>query len=480
MKNLDINVDPINDAVFKNSVPALRFSRIMVNTLSVEAPIMNLKNKPVTFFIDHLFVEIAEEMTVRPSLPKKPAKKAVSAKYGFVDRVLDCLSFEVNRITIAVRTLGRIKTGTVGPWTPPVALFELFGARVFCTNHNGFESELDECIRVRQTKRPLMFLYKKLEVERASMHLVNPEIWGTVAVELIKQMPAVSISGLNLGVGARGYVSLKIFDNALIQVMMCTRKRVDNNFLLGLEIAITIEVLKINLRQKCLSEFIHFILGMQFCLFRLDSVQMLFGPDPYNEGFVSSTISEELGMGLGAASAAERRKIRLNQFGKAESESLDKLEAEMVTGAATISEEEDRGEDWQRSSLNSDDDPPRMRFVTVVQINDASIVFHLDSPKNEKNENRSTDSINTQKHSSNVDIQQECGNRIPVPKPIPPHVHALSRAAPPKVVIVHLTGCVHTSISPEHAAVTDSVSQTTFKSLTITGNNINVNFSFNM
>ena len=144
MKNLDINVDPMNDAIFKNSIPALRFTRIMVNTLSVEAPIMNLKNKPVTFFIDHLFVEIAEEMTVRPSLPKKPAKKAVSAKYGFVDRVLDCLSFEVNRITIAVRTLGRIKTGTVGPWTPPVALFELSGARVFCTNHNGFESELDE------------------------------------------------------------------------------------------------------------------------------------------------------------------------------------------------------------------------------------------------------------------------------------------------------------------------------------------------
>lgn len=60
INDLDINVDAINDAVFLNGSPGLRFTRIMINTLSIEAPLMALKSKPIVVFVDELFIEICE------------------------------------------------------------------------------------------------------------------------------------------------------------------------------------------------------------------------------------------------------------------------------------------------------------------------------------------------------------------------------------------------------------------------------------
>jgi N-terminal region of Chorein or VPS13 len=464
IRNLDINVAAINEAIFQSSIPALRFTRIMINTLSVEAPIMNLKNKPITFFIDRLFIEIAEVVDIEKRPPKKTPKKAASAKYGFIDRVLDCLSFEINRTTIAIQTLGRMKTTTVGPWTPPVLLIELSGARVFCTNHNGLETELDECLRIRPTKRPLLFLYKKLEVEKASFHLINPELWVTIAEELLKDVSVAHLSGLDLKSGTRGFVKLKIFNNIPLQVMMSMRKRIDNNFLLGLELAITLEAVKINLRKQCLSELLHFLMGMHFCLFRLDSIQELFGQDPYSEGFTSSSVGVG-SAGLSrtptagtAAAVTDRRNRRRAQFGQAENESLDRLEAEMITGGAVVADEDERAEDWHRSSLNSDDDPPHMRFVTVIQVSDATITFHLDD----------NDPL-TDKKSVVISITDE-------PPAIPSNsasAHKDTRITSlPVAVILSFQGLVHTTVSPEHAAATESVIQTTLKSLALTGDTL--------
>lgn len=465
IRNLDINVGAINEAIFQSSVPALRFTRIMINTLSVEAPIMNLKNKPITFFIDRLFIEIAEVVDIEKRPPKKTPKKAASAKYGFIDRVLDCLSFEINRTTVAIQTLGRMKTTSVGPWTPPVVLIELSGARVFCTNHNGLETELDECLRIRPTKRPLLFLYKKLEVERASFYLINPELWVTVAEELMKDVSVANLSGLNLKSGTRGFVKLKIFNNTPLQVMMSMRKRMDNNFLLGLELAVTFEAVKINLRKQCLTELLHFLMGMHFCLFRLDSIEELYGQDPYSEGFSSCSV----GVGSAgfnrtpiagtAAAASDRRNRRRAQFGQAENESLDRLEAEMITGGAVVADEDERAEDWHRSSLNSDDDPPHMRFVTVIQVTDATITIHLEH----------TDQPAAQSPAIVPNAVTPLGTLNNTPAAYTA-AHTDTRITPlPVAVILRFQGLVHTTVSPEHAASTESVIQTTLQGLTLTG-----------
>ena len=81
------------------------------------------------------------------------------------------MSFEINKVYVALRTFGRLKTTQVGPWTPPVLLLELTGTRYFSVNHNGLETELEECFRIRQDKRPLLFVYKKIEYSKLSKFL---------------------------------------------------------------------------------------------------------------------------------------------------------------------------------------------------------------------------------------------------------------------------------------------------------------------
>ena len=354
LTNLDINVDVINDLIFASGAPGLRFTRILCNTLAIRSPdVWSLKNKPIIFFVDQLFIEIAETVDIvkkpRPTAAAvaaaAAAKKANATKYGFVDRVIDCLSFEVSRITIAFRTIGRIKTNAVGCWTPPVLVIELGGSRLFCTNHNGVETELNECIRVRNTRRPLLFMYKRLVVQRASIYIINPEVWFQVAYELITGLSSGGILGLNntFDKGRRGYVSCRIIHDVPIQMELCLRKRMDNNVLLGLEIAFIVDTVKVTIKEKYLTEIIHFFLGIYYCLFRLDVITEVYGPDPHGEGYTtSSAVAPPSSQGSNqthqkANTTPTRGTIRRDQFGREERENLDRLDAEMTsTGLSTL------------------------------------------------------------------------------------------------------------------------------------------------
>ena len=80
---------------------------------------------------------------------------------------------------------GKAKTMQVGEWTPPVLLITMNGNRLFCTNHNNVECDLEDCFRIRPTKRPMLFTYKTFDVKAISMHLVNPEVYFQVVDEII-------------------------------------------------------------------------------------------------------------------------------------------------------------------------------------------------------------------------------------------------------------------------------------------------------
>jgi hypothetical protein len=422
LRNLDFNVDELNALVFASGAPALRFTRITCNTLAIRSPdVWSLSKKPIVFFVDRLYVEIAEGVDVakKPRRPgaaggisapaAAPAAAATGTKYGFMDRVLDCLSLEVNQITVAFRTLGKIKSSAVGPWTPPVLVLELAGGRWFCTNHNGVEVELNECIRIRNGRRPLLFLYKRLEVARASVYVVNPETWSQVSDELIhgsgtllhllRSKPPPERTG-------RGYVAHRLVHDLPLQVggcsccldslarmsaslivtpphplhlhptqlEMCFRKRVDNNVLLGLELAFILGSVKVTVAEQYVAEIAHFVVGIHYCLFRRDAVEEIYGPDPHGEGYTAASAAAAAAAaaaaGAGAqksatgpptaaasaaaavaaaaaaaATAAVPSSLRRDLLRREERESLDRIEAELANVA--YADDDDRVDDWQ-------------------------------------------------------------------------------------------------------------------------------------
>jgi hypothetical protein len=359
MRNLDLNVQHINESFLQPSMPALAFTRILINKLSIEAPsLLNLKSKSIVFYVDELFVEVCEMQDVphKPKAPVDPASKRSGAKYGFLDRLVDSISFQINKVNLAFKSLGKAKSSEVGPWTPPVFLIEMLGSRIFCTNHNNVECDLEDCFRIRPTKRPMLFVYKKLDVKSVSFHLINPHNWTEFSDMLVAsgKSSLLSISNRLSSGGGRDYVFYTIVHSIPCEIQICTRKRLDNNRLLGLEICFVMDKLNMSFRQNVCAEFLHWIMGLSYALWRSDAVKEVYGPDPHGE---QQTGGPNTGLVAGSsksiltspqAGASFRSKATRDFFGEAELAQLSALEAELEAMAPSLL---DSGE-WQRSTLN--------------------------------------------------------------------------------------------------------------------------------
>ena len=258
----------------------------------------------------------------------------------------------------------------------------------------------------------------------------------------------------------RGYVSQQIVSHTTLQIMICMRKRVDKNLLLGFELQVTLESIKIKIRQKQMTELIHLVLGLYYCLLRQDALEELFGPDPHNEGFKScSNDSRTSGVETACAPATPlNRKVDISHFNSAEKDSLDRLDASMTSVGATvvggIEEEKERGDDWHRSSLNSDVDPPHVRLCVVIQISEATLLIYVD-PSDASTRTQDLPSMSgSDADDSHKSFREHLDRR---------------EAIQPLVLIVSLSGFVHTTVWPEHASLMQAVQQITLRDLKVTG-----------
>jgi hypothetical protein len=359
------------------------FTRILINKLSIEAPsILNIKSKSIVFYVDEMFVELSEmeEVPHKPKIIADLTAKKSSVKYGFLDRVVDSISFQINKINVAVRTLGKAKTNKLGPWTPPVLFIEMLGSRVYCTNHNSVECDLEDCFRIRPTKRPMLFLYKKLEVKSLSLHLVNPECWSAVADALIAN-GKLSMSALSSKIPAavaRGYLFHTIVSNTPFEIQVSMRKRLDNHRLLGLEISFVWDTLHLTFRQNVFTEFMQFVMGVSYALWRKEAVKEVYGLDPHGEqdGTVGSTASIAPATQSASSHSAYAKRLARDFFGEAELAQINAIEAEIEATSPALLDS-----DWQRSTLNSDEDPPHLRLAIVLQANEIKVTFPLDGIK---------------------------------------------------------------------------------------------------
>jgi hypothetical protein len=221
----------------------------------------------------------------------------------------------------AISYTGKVKTDTIGPWTPPVTLAEFTGNRFYCTNQNGIETLLDECFRIRHTNRPLLFIYKRLVSKQVRLYAINPSIWSQMATELMggysireilqKFHPHNndSIKKLNLS-----YLGYRIFDKVPLSIHICMRKRIDNNVILGLELSFIFDTLRTTLRQVNLSKILHIINGLTYSLLRDDVIEHTYGPDPHNEGAFIKIVNENIDTNeatIRARSASRQSKLVL-------------------------------------------------------------------------------------------------------------------------------------------------------------------------
>ena len=103
-----------------------------MDQVAFKATLTRIKNKPVTFYIEHMDMEIYEKSpsssssttTRTPTPPPTPTDTHTHTQppprpYKLAERVLDGMRIEVKELRLRLRTLGRRKCSKVGEWNPP-------------------------------------------------------------------------------------------------------------------------------------------------------------------------------------------------------------------------------------------------------------------------------------------------------------------------------------------------------------------------
>ena len=387
-----------------------------------------MKSKPVVAFVDELFIEICETSEIVPNSQDDSSTSSSkgSAKYGFTDRILDSLSFEINKVYIGFRTLGKMKTKAVGPWTPPVLFVELLGNKYVSTNHLNVEADLDSCFRIRGANRPILFVYKRFISRSVNLFLVDPESWPKVVHEILSDTKLSSnkdffqyISQLQKNKKffpqKRGYVIQKIISKAFLEIPVCMRKRMDNHMMLGLELSFIIREINVCLRQLQFAELMHLIVGVYYSFLRRDAVEVQYGANPHSENLVQEPSKK--------VSNQDRLLSKL-------AVDVEGLEREFISNAFV------RANDNRLKEIGIDEDPPHLRLILILQIDSMKLQLPLDS--------LSTD-VSASPENDVKKCSALCG------------------------VTLSCQGLVYSTIWPANASITESSKQISLKYFSISG-----------
>ena len=331
-------------------------------------------------------------------------------------------------------------------------LITMNGNRLFCTNHNNVECDLEDCFRIRPTKRPMLFTYKTFDVKAISMHLVNPEVYFQVVDEIIafNGKDTVPIMNTKIPHGTRGYACYTLVRGIPFEIQIASRKRLDNNTLLGLEVTFVMDKLHICFKQKVWTEFLHWVMGVSYALWRTEAVKEIYGPDPHGEkenlqNFDPATlvrqqtrspqesIANKITM---QATNINRGRLTRDFFREDERAQISALEAEIEASAANNLSDSD----WQRSSLNSDEDPTHLRLAIVLQANEIKFQFPLDDIK-----------------------------RPPFPSSFSasPEWEGEDSGGIGNGIVISIKSVVHSCLWPEHAGLTEGVLQTIIHDISV-------------
>lgn len=397
---------------------------------------MSLRSKPIIVYVDELFLEICET----PDIERTPTNSSGTttaknhSKYGFTDRILDSLSFEINKVYIGFRTLGKMKTQTIGPWTPPVLFMELLDSKYVSTNHVNVEADLDSCFRVRETTRPILFIYKKFYSRKVNVFLVDPESWFLVADELLSDAKSYANKSFAQYIRdlqknphyfprKRGYVMQCLVEKASLEIPVCMQKRMDNSKMLGLELSFIFRELNLCLKQWNFSELLHLIIGIFFSFLRRDAIEEQYGANPH---------SENLDTRPSTASADKEKKFS----DKGSNIDFEALDRDFISGAFVKTGGGNPSySNPNLKGLKMDEDPPHMRLVLVLQIDALKVQFPLDS--------------------LSTDVSSSPANNV-------------ERSPALCGVTLTCTGLVYTTIWPAHAKITESSKQISIKYFDVT------------
>lgn len=141
--DVSLNCSFLNEAVAKIT-PFFEFKSIHVSKLGFHVTSWtNLRKAPIVVDIGCITATLIEPLQCLPASQRKRLRMVTEKElinlleeglykpmrgegpYGFVDRLLDNVTMEIEKVQVNFQTWGKFKTQRIGQWTPPLLRLEL-------------------------------------------------------------------------------------------------------------------------------------------------------------------------------------------------------------------------------------------------------------------------------------------------------------------------------------------------------------------
>lgn len=174
LHNLEINRQVVQE-IFGN--PNLEVQDVSIKTLTVKIRPTKINKVPIVIHIDHVNCILKEPHTNLKPLPtvleeffKRFVQKDGKSSYGFVEKIIDGITIEIDEIHAEVVTRGTYKTAEAGPWTPPRLVVDIRDVSCVTTNERW------EAVDLRQARdynkdKPEICVFKALSVGSFNVEL---------------------------------------------------------------------------------------------------------------------------------------------------------------------------------------------------------------------------------------------------------------------------------------------------------------------
>jgi hypothetical protein len=251
--DVSLNCAFLNEAISRVT-PFIEFESIHVSKLGFHVTSWtNLRKAPILVDIEHVtaiihepfhFVEkskrkrlqmITERELVEMILAGlfKPARG--DGAYGFLDRILDNLTIDIEGVTVEFQTWGRFKTRRVGPWTPPLLQIQLRHLRIVSVDEYGHEGTPEQVWSHNRHEHREFMNYKKISME--SHVLLTPN--GEQPITLVKTV--------------------------YVEVQAAVRRRLRDGAVLAVQADVAIPEAEVEIAPDVIPLLAHFMAGMSYC-----------------------------------------------------------------------------------------------------------------------------------------------------------------------------------------------------------------------
>jgi hypothetical protein len=237
--------------------PFIEFESIHVSKLGFHVTSWtNLRKAPILVDIEHVtaiiheplhFVEkskrkklqmITERELVEMILAGlvKPARG--NGAYGFLDRILDNLTIDINSTTVEFQTWGRFKTRRVGPWTPPLLQIQFRHLRIVSVDEYGHEGTPEQIWAHNRHEHKEFMQYKKISMESHVNLLTTPNN-SEHPIPLVKTV--------------------------YVEVQAAVRRRLRDGAILAVQADVAIPEAEVEIAPDVIPVLAHLMAGMSYC-----------------------------------------------------------------------------------------------------------------------------------------------------------------------------------------------------------------------